>query len=168
MRLPPPLWALAAGLVQRALTPGTPPPSTVRRAAAGGVSLASLALAGAAAGQFFRSGTTVEPFRPEEASVLVTTGANAITRNPMYVGMAGLLVAHAIRRGSFLALAPVAGFVVVINRLQIAAEEAALSKNFGQEYHAYREAVPRWLGRPRPTTSGEYDADGPGAGGEQS
>jgi protein-S-isoprenylcysteine O-methyltransferase Ste14 len=167
MRPPPPLLALAAGVAQRALTPDAPPPSAARRAVAGVVSLASMVLAGAASAQFFRRGTTVEPFRPEEASVLVTTGANSITRNPMYVGMAGVLVANAIRRGSLRALAPAAGFVFVIDRFQIAAEEAALRKNFGEEYAAYNAAVPRWLGRPQTPRSGERHADTPHAGREQ-
>jgi protein-S-isoprenylcysteine O-methyltransferase Ste14 len=106
-----------------------------------------LGLAGAAAAQFRRRGTTVEPFRPESASVLVTTGANSISRNPMYLGMAGLLVAHAVWRGSWEALLPVAGFIVLIDRLQIRAEESALTRKFGAEYDDYRAASPRWLGR---------------------
>jgi protein-S-isoprenylcysteine O-methyltransferase Ste14 len=63
----------------------------------------------------------------------------------MYVGLAGLLVANAIRRGSWTALLPVAAFTVVIDRLQIAAEEPALLANFGAEYEEYRASVPRWL-----------------------
>jgi protein-S-isoprenylcysteine O-methyltransferase Ste14 len=102
-------------------------------------------LAGAAAGQFRRRGTTVDPFEPERASVLVTTGANAVSRNPMYVGMAGLLVANAVRRGSWTALLPVAAFTFVIDRVQIAAEEAALLAHFGAEYEVYQATVPRWL-----------------------
>ena len=112
-----------------------------------------MALAGAAAGQFRRRGTTVDPFEPERASALVTSGANALTRNPMYVGMAGLLVANAVRRGSWTALLPVAAFTVVIDRVQIAAEETALLAKFGPQYDAYRAAVPRWLdGRSLRTT----------------
>ncbi len=65
----------------------------------------------------------------------------------MYVGMAGLLVAHAIWRGPWVGLVPVAGFVVFVDRLQIAAEEWALLRNFGAEYEAYRAAAPRWLDR---------------------
>lgn len=103
-------------------------------------------LAGAAARQFHRQGTTVDPFDPALASSLVTTGANAVSRNPMYVGMAGLLVAHALRRGSVTALLPVAAFVLVIDRVQIVAEEEALSAHFGAEYDRYRARVPRWLG----------------------
>lgn len=146
MRVPPPLVALAAALAQRALT-GPAPRSTAGRAVATTVSLASMSLAGAAAAQFRRSGTTVEPLHPEQASVLVTTGANSISRNPMYVGMAGLLVANAVRRGSWAALAPVAAFVLIIDRLQIEAEESALLEKFGAAYEAYRAASPRWLDR---------------------
>ena len=111
------------------------------------VSLASMSMAGAAASQFRRSGTTVEPFHPDHASVLVTTGPNSMSRNPMYAGMAGLLLAHAIWRDSWVALAPLAGFVLLIDRLQIESEESALLAKFGVEYEAYCAATPRWLDR---------------------
>ena len=52
----------------------------------------------------------------------------------MYVGMAGLLVSNAIRRGSWRALVPVVGFTFVIDRWQIAPEESALLANFGADY----------------------------------
>ena len=64
----------------------------------------------------------------------------------MYVGLTGLLVANAVRRGSWRALVPVAAFTLVIDRMQIAAEEAALRARFGADYETYRAAVPRWLG----------------------
>src|SRR6188768_624744 len=123
MRVPPPLVALASALAQRVLTGPPRAPTAGRAAATTTVSLASMLMAGAAASQFLRSGTTIEPFHPDQASVLVTTGANSISRNPMYVGMTGLLVANAIWRGSWAALAPVAGFALIIDRLQIEAEE---------------------------------------------
>lgn len=63
----------------------------------------------------------------------------------MYAGMAGLLVANAMRLGSWRALLPVAVFTIVIDRVQIAAEEPALLANFGADYEAYRASVPRWL-----------------------
>ena len=147
MRVPPPMVALAAALAQRALTGATPAPAPGRAVAATSVSLASLSLAAAAASHFRRRGTTFEPFHPDRASVLVTTGANSISRNPMYVGMAGLLVAHAIWRGSWVALAPVAAFLVLIDRFQIEAEQSALMEKFGVEYEAYLAASPRWIDR---------------------
>ena len=111
------------------------------------IAAGSGALAAAAARQFRREGTTLDPVDPARASVLVTTGPNAVSRNPMYVGLAGLLVANAVRRGSWTALLPLAAFTLVIDRMQIAAEEAALLARFGADYEAYRVAVPRWLGR---------------------
>jgi protein-S-isoprenylcysteine O-methyltransferase Ste14 len=147
MRPPPPLLAIAAAVTQSALTPKDEhrPPAS-RAAAAMAIAAASGALAAAAAGQFRRQGTTVEPFNPALASVLVTTGPNAVSRNPMYVGLTGLLVANAVRLGSGKALLPVAAFTLVIDRLQIRAEESALLANFGADYEAYRATVPRWLG----------------------
>jgi protein-S-isoprenylcysteine O-methyltransferase Ste14 len=148
MRPPPPLLAIAAALAQSALTiKGEHRPPTSRAAAAMAIATASGALAASAAGQFRRQGTTVEPFNPALASALVTTGANAVSRNPMYVGLAGLLVANAVRLGSWKALLPVAAFALVIDRFQIRAEESALLANFGADYEAYRATVPRWLGR---------------------
>jgi protein-S-isoprenylcysteine O-methyltransferase Ste14 len=107
----------------------------------------SLSVAGTAVSRFRRTGTTLEPFRPDRASVLVTSGANAITRNPMYVGLAGLLLAHAVWRGSWSALLPLVGFVVFIDRTQIQAEETALHERFGAAYRAYQATTPRWIDR---------------------
>ncbi len=146
LHVPPPLIALVAGLAQRALTGATPAPKVGRMAVSGILSLLSMSMAGTAAEQFRRRGTTVEPFHPERASALVTTGANSVSRNPMYVGMAGVLVAHAVWRASWIALIPVAGFVVLIDRGQIGDEETALAEKFGSDYAAYRSSTPRWLG----------------------
>lgn len=146
-RLPPPLLTLAAGFAQRAMTKGAPPPSAARALIATAIAGGSIALAAASAQQFRRQDTTVDPLDPSQAAVLVTSGVNAVSRNPMHVGMAGLLVANAVRRGSWKALLPVAVFTAVIDRLQIAAEEPALLANFGAEYEAYRASVPRWLDR---------------------
>jgi len=144
-RLPPPLLALAAAAAQRALSPAAASPGGLRAATAGLLSAGSVGLAGASSAQFRRSGTTVQPFHPDRASTLVTNGANSVTRNPMYVGMAGLLVAHAVRRGSWPALLPAIGFVALIDRWQVEFEEEALRGKFGPEYDAYCAAVPRWL-----------------------
>ncbi len=144
--VPPPLLALAAALAQRVLTDARPAPRAGRAAVTSTVALASVSMAAASGRRFRRSDTTIDPLHPDQTSVLVTTGANSISRNPMYVGLAGLLVAHAIWRGSWAALAPVAGFVVLIDRLQVEAEESALLEKFGADYEAYRAASPRWLG----------------------
>ncbi len=122
-------------------------PATGRSAlAALPVLAASVAWGVAAVRGFVRAGTTVDPHAVERASHLVVAGPNRFTRNPMYVAMAGGLLAHAIARRSWVGLLPVAAFVVVLDRTQIPAEEAALSARFGAEYHAYLRRVPRWCG----------------------
>ena len=63
----------------------------------------------------------------------------------MYVGMAGLLLAQAVYRGSWTALAPVAAFLAAIDVYQVRFEEAALRERFGDVYDTYYQAVPRWL-----------------------
>jgi protein-S-isoprenylcysteine O-methyltransferase Ste14 len=145
MPLPPPVVALAAALAQRALTGATERPGAARTAVAAAVGVASVSMAGVTAGLFRRSETTVDPLHPDRASVLVTTGPNAVSRNPMYVGMAGVLLANAVWRGRWVALLPVAGFVALIDRLQIEEEESALLEKFGDEYQAYRASSPRWI-----------------------
>ena len=142
-RVPPPLLMVAAGVVQRAMPGrGTSP---VRTVVAVGVAAVSATLAGASSRSFRRTGTTVLPFHPEQTSALVTTGANAVSRNPMYVGMAGLLLAHATYRGSLPALGPAAAVVAFIDAYQVRFEEGALFERFGDLYDAYCATVPRWL-----------------------
>ena len=145
MRVPPPLLALGAGLAQRALTKDPQRPGAFRAAVAGTTGAASMLLARSSARSLGEAGTSLNPVDPTQASVLVTTGANAVTRNPMYLGLTGLLLANAIRLRSWRALVPATVFVLLIDRLQIPAEETALSARFGEDYEAYRRAVPRWL-----------------------
>lgn len=142
--VPPPAYALA-GVVTQHFLAGDGRAGAFRKLAGAAVAAASVTLIAGSVQRFRDGGTTVEPFRPEQATALVTSGPNAITRNPMYVGMAGLLGAHALVRGGWLPALPVAAFVAVIDRTQIRPEEAALRELFGQEYETYCAAVPRWL-----------------------
>ena len=142
--VPPPLIGLVAGVVQHRLGSGSHP-GVVRKAGAGGVAAASVWLLAGSLEAFRRTGTTVNPLDPAQASALVTDGPNAITRNPMYVGMAGLLVAQGLVRGGWRTALPVAAFVGVIDRFQIRPEEAALRDRFGEDFEAYRQRVRRWI-----------------------
>ncbi|HRO29612.1 isoprenylcysteine carboxylmethyltransferase family protein [Citricoccus sp.] len=145
-RIPPPLLALSAAALQRILPAGATA-GPLRRAAAQTVATASAVTMIGASAQFLVYRTTVDPREPERASTLVTSGPNVVTRNPMYLGMAGLLAAHAIRRGRWAAWVPVAAFVMLMDRTQIPAEERALRERFGAAYEDYCAAVPRWLDR---------------------
>ena len=146
-RVPPALLAAVAGggqLVIARRSGRRPSPLSLVGAAL--VAVPSAWLAVDCVVRFRRAGTTVDPTVPGAASALVTAGANGLTRNPMYVAMAGGLVAHAVARRSWPGLLPVAAFVVAMSRWQIAAEERALAGHFGDSYARYRATVPRWVG----------------------
>ena len=89
--------------------------------------------------------TTVNPHKVDNASELVTTGIFKITRNPMYLGLAFLLIGWGIWLSSFYALLCVFGFIGYLTFFQIMPEERALTKLFGEEYIAYKAKVRRWL-----------------------
>lgn len=144
----PPVVLLAAAGAAQALLPKKPL-GPFRKASAALVGTASAGVLAASVMRFRKQETTVNPVTPEEASSLVTNGPNAISRNPMYLGMAGLLCAHALRGGSWGRLLPAAAFLAWIDRVQIPPEEAALEERFGQEYQWYRSRVPRWIGWPK-------------------
>lgn len=112
---------------------------------AAGMGLASAGLIAGSVAEFRRRNTTVNPVSPD-ATALVTTGPNRLTRNPMYVGMAGILAAHAVMRRAPASLLPAALFVVAIDRWQIPAEEVALRERFSADYETYASMTPRWLG----------------------
>jgi protein-S-isoprenylcysteine O-methyltransferase Ste14 len=145
--VPPPVIALAAAAVQHALAPPGPtgPTGPARKTLAVAIAAGSVVLAGSAIRRFVTAGTTVDPTQPTRATTLVTDGANAMTRNPMYVGLAGLLTAHALARGSVRTWLPVAGFVAAVDRLQVRPEEEALRATFGQAYQDYCASVRRWV-----------------------
>lgn len=105
-----------------------------------GVALDLIAL-----GYFLRARTTINPLNPGKASALVASGLYRFTRNPMYLGMATLLLAWAVYLSNVAALAGLALFVAYINRFQIEPEERALSARFGEEFEAYCRRVRRWI-----------------------
>jgi len=94
---------------------------------------------------FRASRTTINPLRPERASALVTGGVYRLTRNPMYVGIALLLVAWALHLAALAAFAGPVAFVLYVTWFQIIPEERVLRRLFGEEYAAYTARVRRWL-----------------------
>lgn len=146
LAVPPPAFAALALLAQILLTrragvrevPG-------RRAAAAALAVASAGVSTTAARSLSAHDTTIDALNPGSASTLVTDGVFARSRNPIYVGLALLLTASAAWTGRKRSLLPVAAFVVLMDRMQIPAEEGALAARFGAEYDAYRAATRRWL-----------------------
>ena len=111
-------------------------------------SSAFLVIAGAAVllrcvWDFFATGQgTLAPVDPPKR--LVITGLYRVTRNPMYNGVAAMLIGEAWLFRS-VAIAEYAVVVFVgFNLFVILYEERTLSARFGDEYRAYRSAVPRW------------------------
>jgi protein-S-isoprenylcysteine O-methyltransferase Ste14 len=100
---------------------------------AGGIGLAGWAVAS--------SGLTAVD-RPER---LVTTGAYAVSRNPMYAGWsAAMLGVAALGRNGWLAIGTLIAAAAI--RRAILREEATLSEAFGVEFDAYRSRVGRIAG----------------------
>ncbi|MDO4887861.1 MAG: isoprenylcysteine carboxylmethyltransferase family protein [Actinomycetaceae bacterium] len=143
LKAPPAVLFMGAAGLQWAMAPRRR--SHEHLVAASAIACASGALALAGVREFARQRTTVDPRHVDAASALVVTGPNARTRNPMYVGMLGCLLAHALARGSLAASLPAAGFWWVIDHFQIPDEEQGLLESFGDAYEAYRARVPRWL-----------------------
>jgi protein-S-isoprenylcysteine O-methyltransferase Ste14 len=94
---------------------------------------------------FRRASTTLDPHRPEDAATLVTTGIYRATRNPMYLGLAMILVGWIVWLAHPLAIAALCLFVAWITRFQILPEERALRAAFRERYDHYRERTRRWL-----------------------
>jgi protein-S-isoprenylcysteine O-methyltransferase Ste14 len=95
--------------------------------------------------EFRRARTTLNPLKPQEASALVSRGIFRWTRNPMYLGMALVLLGWGLYLGNFGALALIGLFVMYIDRFQIDPEERALQARFGEAFADYRKRVRRWL-----------------------
>ncbi|GAA6142506.1 isoprenylcysteine carboxylmethyltransferase family protein [Hydrogenophaga sp. 5NK40-0174] len=109
------------------------------------VGLAGAGVMVAAALRFRRQGTTLDPRDPGKSQLIVSDGVFAFTRNPMYLGMALILLGWALALSSVVALVWVPLFVLYIDRWQIQPEERMLSERFGQPYLDYLSRVRRWL-----------------------
>lgn len=151
MRIPPPIWSLSGLAILIAADRWWPASSLAWAApwlqqSLGGLLVAlGLAFDGLAALEFLRRRTTITPWSIHNTSALVTSGLNRISRNPMYLGMVIWLAGAGLWLGSLLALPVIAVFVLVMNRSQIAAEEAMLEAKFGQAYLDYKARVRRWI-----------------------
>jgi protein-S-isoprenylcysteine O-methyltransferase Ste14 len=147
-KIPPPIIGLAcAGAMYFAAqySPVMPMAALGKWVLVGAFALSGLALDFSGLMAFLRRHTTINPLHPEKSSALVTGGIYTLSRNPMYLGMACLLLAWAISLQSPAALLGVPAFMAYITRFQIKPEERMLEKLFGGEFTAYRQRVRRWL-----------------------
>lgn len=93
--------------------------------------------------QFKLAETTVKPF--QESTALVSHDVFSFSRNPMYLGMASVLIGIALLLGSITPCIVVLLFIVLIDRIFIQKEETMLLQTFGEEFEKYRQSVRRWI-----------------------
>ena len=142
----PPVWLLIGLIAIFTLNESWPVlrfTSLAGQLAGGLIILVGLLLLVMANGLFVRAGTNVIPFR--EVSSLVTRGIYRYTRNPMYLGMALVLLGCAVTVGAASALVVPVLFMVIIELRFIRPEEHMLQGLFPQEYPAYCTRVRRWI-----------------------
>ncbi|MCO4780974.1 MAG: isoprenylcysteine carboxylmethyltransferase family protein [Candidatus Cloacimonetes bacterium] len=94
---------------------------------------------------FRKNSTTVNPLNPSQSSTLVCGGIYQLTRNPMYLGMAFIVVGFAWYSGHYMGFIISVLFKMYMSKYQIKPEEAILSKIFHEDYKEYCEKVRRWL-----------------------
>jgi protein-S-isoprenylcysteine O-methyltransferase Ste14 len=96
--------------------------------------------------------------RSRNVQRLVTYGAFAWTRNPLYIGNFLVWIGFVCVSGVWLCLPLALVLFVVEYSLIVAYEEGVLESIFGQEYLAYKAVTPRWLPRPpRMAAHGSHD-----------
>ncbi len=148
LKIPPPviallcaagMWAIAHNSVPYVLSPA------MRWALVAIYALLGVTFDFAGLLAFRQSKTTINPLHPEKSSALVSHGIYRITRNPMYCGMAALLLAWAAYLQSPLSVAGVLLFIGYITQFQIKPEERMLTGIFGDAFIQYQQRVRRWL-----------------------
>lgn len=151
LKIPPPLVAAAMAGAMTAASVWLPPVLVLPLSPSVRVG-AALVLVGVGACfdvagllAFKKAHTTVNPLAPNRSTAVVSTGVYRITRNPMYLGMALILLGLALYLASPWALLGPLVFAAFITRFQIQPEERALTARFGAAYTAYCTQVRRWL-----------------------
>ena len=95
--------------------------------------------------EFYKSSTSIDPYKPDKASSLVTSGIYGISRNPMYAGLLFILAGYGFYLGNVLVFAMLPPFMGYMSRYQIIPEEQVIEQKFGDEYRKYKSEVRRWL-----------------------
>ncbi|MEO8159904.1 MAG: isoprenylcysteine carboxylmethyltransferase family protein [Arenimonas sp.] len=94
---------------------------------------------------FRNARTTLNPLAPGDSTSIVQSGPYRFSRNPMYLGMALILLGFCAYLASPLSLLAVVVFVAYITRFQIIPEERLLLAKFAEAYAQYARTVRRWI-----------------------
>lgn len=115
----------------------------VRHGAGPVLAVLSVALAMISIRRFRKAGTNVPPWLP--ATTIVETGPYRFTRNPMYLGLAGLYLGIGLIVGSLWFAVLFIPLIIVMQRGVILREEVYLARKFGDDYLTYKARVRRWI-----------------------
>ena len=81
---------------------------------------------------------------------LVIGGLYRYVRNPMYLAVVAAITGQGLALGQPVLLGYAAAVLVAVASFVRWYEEPALARQFGEQYQAYRRAVPAWRPRTRP------------------
>jgi protein-S-isoprenylcysteine O-methyltransferase Ste14 len=90
---------------------------------------------------------TPAPIAPTK--YLVTTALHRYVRNPMYIGVAMVILGEAALFRSPHLVTYAALMLLIAHIFVVFYEEPALHRQFGESYDEYRRTVPRWIPRVR-------------------
>jgi protein-S-isoprenylcysteine O-methyltransferase Ste14 len=88
---------------------------------------------------------TPAPIAPTK--FLVTTAVHGYVRNPMYIGVALVILGEADLVRSFHLVEYAALMLLIAHIFVVLYEEPTLRRQFGESYEEYRRNVPRWIPR---------------------
>ncbi|CDX21812.1 Protein-S-isoprenylcysteineO-methyltransferase [Mesorhizobium sp. ORS 3324] len=110
-----------------------------------GIVLAALAIALIAWGRMTmqRGGTNIDPTMP--TLTIVTGGPFRFVRNPLYVGLMGLLLGIGLIFDTWWGVLAVVPVFLILHFGVVLREEAYLERKFGESYRAYKAGVRRYF-----------------------
>ena len=92
---------------------------------------------------FAKARTTLDPHG--SVTSIVSSGIYRFSRNPIYLGMACMIVGFPLVFGNVWGVPLALVFIILTSKLVIEHEEAYLEKKFGEAYTGYKSRVRRWL-----------------------
>ena len=98
-----------------------------------------------AARQFKAVNTTINPIKPEKASVLVNKGIFSYSRNPMYLGMLLIIIGFSIIHNLLAIIVIMPIWIIYITYFQIIPEEEAMEILFEEDFVNYCKKTRRWI-----------------------
>jgi len=107
--------------------------------------VAGLIIIFVAAKQFKAANTTINPTKPETASVLVSNGVFSYSRNPMYLGMLIIIIGFSIIHNLIAIIVFIPLWIIYMINFQIIPEEEAMKTLFKEEFLNYSKKTRRWI-----------------------